>query len=112
MIKMERYTKPQVPERTKWVSVSYGCPHKNVIKVRVLLSNGKLGYGTYVNRERQWRSFPGGEPLENVKAWMLLPDSFQTPENQQQWNTSNDNCKETFNYKENCNYPHIEETGH
>lgn len=103
---MERYTKPQVPDKPKWISVKYGCPQKTVKKVRVLLSNGKLGYGRYINRERQWVSFPEEKILDNVSAWMLLPDSFQALDIEQKPQQGD---IENVNYKENCNYPHIEE---
>lgn len=105
---MQQQPKTKLPENPKWISVSYGCPQKNVKKVRVLLSNGKVGYGMYINRERVWMNLDG-KILNNVKAWRLLPDSLQTLDTEPQTQQGN---VENVNYKENCNYPHIEEAEH
>lgn len=98
---MRNYKKPPIQEEARWVSTSFGCPQKNVKKVRVILTNGKIGYGMYINRERLWKSLDG-KILNNVSAWRLVADSFQSLEDSNQQGDNNGN------YKENCNYPDIE----
>lgn len=103
---MKNYNKPQMPEEVKWVPTSFGCPQRHVKKVRILLTNGKIGYGTYINRERRWIG-EDGKILNNVSAWRLVPDSFQSLDTETQ---DNEGTTNNVSYKENCNYPHIEDT--
>lgn len=47
-----------------------------------------------------------GKILTNVKAWRLVPDSFQSLDTETQ---NNEGTTKNVNYKETCNYLHIEE---